>query len=148
MVVPSADRRKHHCWLAARRSESQTAPRFRKTTQCDSDSSRLFLSIARAMLAMTTRFPTSYCLTMVFLVLRLQIVSLAAHRHVISVPRHRHRSSSCVDTAMAANLGLFVLDVLGRSLCGSGSLGIIVSNCAVTPSQGRRSLTLSLNTRI
>jgi hypothetical protein len=59
---------------------------------------------------------------MVLLVLHLQIVSLSSHRHVIPVSRHRHRSSPWVDAAMAADLGLFVLDVLGRSFCGSGSL--------------------------
>lgn len=73
---------------------------------------------------------------MVLLVLRLQVVSLPSHRHVVSVPRHRHRGSSRVDAAVAADLGLFVLDVLGGSLCGSGGLDVDVSKCAVISSQG------------
>jgi hypothetical protein len=48
--------------------------------------------------------------------LLLLLLALLVDRHAISVPRHCHRCSSCVDTAVATYLVFFILNVLERSL--------------------------------
>ena len=50
-----------------------------------------------------------------FLLFGIGVVTLFSHRHTISVPRHCHRSSSCVNTAVTADLILLILNVLGRT---------------------------------
>lgn len=59
------------------------------------------------------------------LLFRIDIVSLFVHRHAIAVSRHRHRSSSCIDTAVTTYLVFFVLDILDRTFRRRRNLRIV-----------------------
>jgi hypothetical protein len=62
------------------------------------------------------------------LLFRIDIFALVVHRHTVPIPRRRHRSSSCINTAVTAYLALLVLDVLSGTLRRCCDLGVLSAN--------------------